>query len=99
MKIVWTRDAADDLEDVLNYISERSPKGAQAVAEQIAVTLDSISRFPKSGRLDEVTGCRERLAGRFSLLLVYAIGDEHIEIIALFHTSRDPATKPKPGPA
>lgn len=34
---------------------------------------------------------RRKLVRRFPYALIYLAEDEHIEIIAVFHTSRDPA--------
>ena len=97
MKVVWTREATDDLIGVLEYIRARSPAGAASVAAAAAIdkTEKSIAQFPRAGRLDPETGCRELIVGRFSLLMIYTVG-EIAEIIALFHTSRDSATKRRP---
>ncbi len=43
MRVVWTREAADDLEDVLRYIAERNPAAAERVAELVDRTIDSIA--------------------------------------------------------
>ena len=98
MKIVWTVEAADDLANVLDYFAHRSPAGATSVASAIAATTTSISQFPHAGRMDPETGCRERLVERYPLLLIYAAGADVVEIIALFHTSRDPVTKRRAQP-
>lgn len=96
MKVVWTEDALRDLEGLLAYIAQASPKGAATVAAGIEATISRISQFPNAGRLDRETGCRERLVGRFPILLVYLVHQDFAEIIAVFHTSRDPANKRKP---
>ena len=93
MRVTWTVDAANDLAHVLEYIADKSPVGAASVATVITTTVASISDFPNAGRMDPETGCRERLVGRYPLLLIYKVGTNLVEIIALFHTSRDPATK------
>ena len=98
MKVVWTVEAADDLANVLAYIAGRSPAGAASVAKSIEATTSSILRFPHAGRLDVDTGCRERLVGRYPLLLLYMVGTELIVLIALFHTSREPASKRRSKP-
>ena len=92
--VAWTTDAASDLSGVLEYIADKSPAGAASVAAAITTTVTSISEFPHAGRVDADTGCRERLVGRYPLLLIYTVSTDLVEIIALFHTSRDPATKP-----
>lgn len=96
MKVVWTEDSLSDLENLLDFIARSSPQGAPAVAQAIDATAASISHFPNAGRPDIDTGCRERLVGRHPLLIVYRVRSEHVEVIAVFHTSRDPAIKRKP---
>ena len=93
LKVAWTVDAANDLANVLEYTADKSPVGAASVATAIAATVASISEFPNAGRMDAETGCRERLVARYPLLLIYKVSADVAEIIALFHTSRDPATK------
>lgn len=96
MRIVWSAEAAVDLERILDFIARSSLSGAAAVAVAVDTTLASIRRFPYAGRLDAKTGCRERLAGRYPPLIVYLVHDDGLEIIAVFHTSRDPASKRLP---
>lgn len=98
MKIVWTPEAADDLECVLAHIAEQRPSGAIKVAAKIESSIESIQRFPHAGRLDADTGCRERIVSDYPFLLIYTVDDaaEIVEMVAVFHTSRDPATKRRP---
>ena len=98
MRVVWTPEAINDLEQVLAYIGQHNPTAASAVAARIDRTIESIGQFPHAGRLDPDTGCRERVVGRYPLLIVHAIDDQHdfVEIIGVFHTSRDPQTKRRP---
>ena len=96
MRAVWTREAADDLESVLSYIAARNPIAAAAVAERIDRTVDDIVSFPRAARLDQETGCREAVVRGLPLLIIYTVTSDLIEIIAVFHTSRDPASKRLP---
>ena len=96
MKVVWTPEAAGDLEDVLSYIATQNPLAAGVFATRIDRTVSFIAQFPGGGRLDPETGCREWVVRGLPLLIVYHVTAELVEIIALFHTSRDPASKRRP---
>jgi toxin ParE1/3/4 len=96
VKVLWTKDALSDLEDLLNFIAQSSPKGAASVADGIAATVAQIAQLPNAGRRDLETGCRERIVGRFPILIVYLVHADSAEIVAVFHTSRDPASKRPP---
>ena len=66
------------------------------VADRIGRAVRNIGYFPAVGRRHERTGTREYLVRGLPYLLVYTVDDESIEIIALFHTSRDPEAKRAP---
>jgi len=97
MRVVWTREATEDLENVLAYNAARNPAAAASVAERIDRALDDIVLFPRSARLDPETGCREAVVRGLPLPIIYMLTGELIEIIAVFHTSRDPASKRRAG--
>ena len=92
MRVRWTREAAADLEDVLSYIAERNPAAAAAVADRIEETITVIKQWPYAARQDKETGVREAVIRGLPLLVIYTI-NSLVEIIAVFHTSRNPATK------
>lgn len=96
MKVVWTPEAADDLDNILSFIAGRSPQAAASVAARIEHSLQAISEFPRAGRIDTETGAREWPIPGLPLLVIYVHDDALIEVIALFHTSRDPADKRRP---
>jgi toxin ParE1/3/4 len=51
MIVRYTRRARGDLAKILNYLDERSPRGALSVRLAIKRTIDTISRNPNIGRL------------------------------------------------
>jgi plasmid stabilization system protein ParE len=54
MKVRYTPRARDDLVAILEYLKERSPKGAEHVKRAIARTIELIGQYPESGpRSDE----------------------------------------------
>ena len=96
MRVVFTREASADLEDVLSYIAANNPSAAARAAARVDRTLSLIADFPGAGRLDQDTGTREWLITGLPLLVIYTIQTDVVEIIGLFHTSRNPQTKPRP---
>lgn len=98
MRVVWTPEAASDLEQVLNCVARHSAAAAADIAARIDKTIESIGQFPHAGRFDPESCCRERVVGRYPLLIVHSVDDrsELVEIIAVFHTSRDPRIKRLP---
>ncbi len=98
-RIIWTRPALDDLADILAYVQARSRQGAATIATRVEEALASIVTFPRANRLNNETGSYECVLRGVPLLLIYELvsagpDDVRAEIIAVFHTSRDPDTKP-----
>lgn len=93
MKRRLTSRAYRDLENVLSYIHERNPRAATTVAERVEATLDLICEMPLIGRQSARPGTREFPVARAPLLIVYRIASDQIEVLTIFHTSRDPSEK------
>lgn len=94
MMVRWTREASGDLDDVLAYIANQNPAAAARVCERIEHSVMILADFPRAGRLNPASGAFEWAVPGLPLLIIYAIPtDDLVEIIAVFHTSRDPSTK------
>jgi plasmid stabilization system protein ParE len=59
VKIVYTEQAADDIEGLASYLTPRSPHGARNVGSAIQKALAGLSMFPRSGRMQSVTTVRK----------------------------------------
>ena len=59
MRVRWTTDAADDLEQICDYIARDRPGVAHRVADDITKAVGGLSTFPNRGRLGRVEGTRE----------------------------------------
>jgi plasmid stabilization system protein ParE len=94
MRVVLSRQASADLENVLSYIAAHNPTAAARAAARIDRTFSIIGDFPRAGRLDPETGVREWLVTGLPLLFIYMTHADFVEVIGTFHTSRDPQTKP-----
>ena len=90
LRIRWTDEAAADLQHHLDYILERNPRAAARLAERVLATEKLIRDWPEAAPLDEALGVRECWIAGSRLKLIYTIEGDIIEIVAAFHTSRDP---------
>jgi plasmid stabilization system protein ParE len=82
VKVVFTDRAADDLENLGSYLTARSPQGARNVRAAILKTLAGLSKFPRSGRMQTVTGVRKIGVRRYPYLIYYVV-DDAAKVIAL----------------
>jgi plasmid stabilization system protein ParE len=86
MRIRWTTLAADDLTHICDYIEEHDgPNAARRVAIAIVDGRESLSRFPRRGRLGRKAGTRELVFTALPYLAIYRVQAEIVEINRILH--------------
>ena len=98
MIVRWTAAATADLRNTLDYLRAIDPAMASYLAERVEEVNRNIAALPRAARYDAETGTYERYVPKTRIILVYLVHDEadEAEVIAAFHTSRDPAQKRRP---
>jgi toxin ParE1/3/4 len=89
MKVAWSKRAVADLGRIRHYILIYNPKAAAATADRIEAATRRLQRFPNSGRASEIAGIREIIVPGVPYVVVYRVTAEALEILRVFHTSRD----------
>jgi toxin ParE1/3/4 len=86
VKVVFTNRAADDLEDL-----GAKPSGARNVRAAILKTLAGLSKFPRSGRMQTVTGVRKIGVRRYPYLIYYVVEDtaKVIAVLTIQHAASE----------
>jgi len=87
--IIWSEESLCDIEYIAEYISRDSVYYAQQVVERIISTGESVNEYPESGRIVpelEEENYREKFV--YSYRLIYEIGKESINILAIIHGKR-----------
>ena len=82
-------DAADDLQDIYDYIVRDSQRFASSVVREIVELAESIPQFPLAGRIVpeyQNPNLRERIYKSYRI--IYRIS-EVIEIANIIHSARD----------
>jgi plasmid stabilization system protein ParE len=83
MKIVWTASAANDLTEIVDYISRESPEAARRAAKI------SLALMPNRGRRRSTDDARELVFAPWPYVAVYEIIDDIVFIAGIRHTARD----------
>ncbi len=97
MKVVWTRGAVEDLRDIARFIGEDNPAAARRFAAKLKRVGDSLSRFPRRGRVVPEYGrddLRELIERNHRV--VYRIRGKCVEIVTIVEGHRllaNPATE------
>ena len=95
LPIVFREQALTDLEGISAYISQDNPAAAERVIKRIyTVIFNTIATFPRSGTQGDGLA-REFAVPGLQYLIVYIPTDAFIDVIGVFHSARDPASKPR----
>lgn len=89
-KVVWTRQATDDLYAVYEFLSAYSDKQAESVTDEIINRVFLLEKFPQLGRVVpelNIETIRELVVRQYRIIYSFA-GNEQVEILAIRHSSR-----------
>ncbi|MEK7679043.1 MAG: type II toxin-antitoxin system RelE/ParE family toxin [Deltaproteobacteria bacterium] len=89
-KVIWSYEAADDLDALAEYIAKDSSYYAAAFSREILDASRSLSEFSERGRIVPELGnpkIRELLIRDYRL--IYSMEQSRVVILALVHGSRD----------
>ena len=89
MKLRFTEPALADLDDILSYIRERSPKGADSVSRRIEELLIKVLDAPGMGSPTERPRQRRLVALPYPYLIFYEVTETEIIVHAVRHGHRE----------
>lgn len=90
----FTLPALSDLSGILDYISERSPRGSRRVQARIQATIDLLSWHPQIGSRTNDPTIRRMRVSPYPYLIFYEATADEVIIHAVRHDARDPAGMP-----
>lgn len=89
-EVVWTEQARDGLDEVIEYIAADSAQGAIRVLEAALRTAASLSELSERGRVvPEIGDPAIREVFVFSYRILYQVDDERVQILGFVHGVRD----------
>lgn len=87
-KIRWLNIALNDLDTVVEYISQHNTNAARKLANRIWKTVQILAEHPNSGRMGRVSGTRELVVSGTSYIIPYRIKNNEIQILRVLHGAR-----------
>ena len=90
MRVRYTRRASQQLDSILSYISEQSPKGAANVGDRIRAAIDLLTIQPKMGRPTNRRGFRRIVVHPYPYVILYQPTENEIIVHAVRHGARRP---------
>ncbi|HYI26592.1 MAG TPA: type II toxin-antitoxin system RelE/ParE family toxin [Bradyrhizobium sp.] len=92
MKLVYSRRALADLDEIATYYSaSASPAIAQSIERRLSDVIDRICRVPEAApRVSQRSQVRMVAVVRYPFRIFYRVRDNTVDILHIRHTSRRP---------
>lgn len=90
MRIFWTDEALDDLEEILAYYYlEASSRTAAAIEKRIIGEIESLTSYPERIReSDRIPGARELVVNKLPYVVFVQVREDSIVVLNVVHTKR-----------
>jgi toxin ParE1/3/4 len=85
VRLVWTRLAVEDREQIFDYIALDSPSAALAVDGALSKQLNLLKEFPEMGRSGRVEGTRELVVQGTPFIVAYQVRKDSVRILRVLH--------------
>jgi len=89
LKVRWTIPAANQLEDIFDFISEQNPAAAERSVRRIHEATLRTARMPRAVRIGRVSGTREVAVSGTPFLIAYGIVKGSIHVMAILHGAQE----------
>jgi plasmid stabilization system protein ParE len=89
LRLSFTPEALAELDEVLTYIADRSPQGAQRVQERLQTIIGFIARHPYAGVKFRKPALRRITAVPYPYLVFYRVEDDEVIIVGVRHAARE----------
>jgi plasmid stabilization system protein ParE len=89
MRIRWTVPAADDLQNIKNFLQRNFPHFAEPTVRAIYQHIRVLKTSPNLGRPGHRTGTRELVLAPLPYVVVYSVAAEAVEILHIYHDAQD----------
>jgi addiction module RelE/StbE family toxin len=89
IRLVWTRPALEDVQEIRSYIARDSRRYARIVAQRLVAAVERLTEHPLSGRVVPEIGqstIREVIEPPYRI--VYRVRAELLEVVAVVHSAR-----------
>lgn len=90
MKVRYRALALADLENIFQFLNERSPSGARNVLRAIHDAVAEIAAHPMAAPVTSDPTLRVKILGRYRYKIFYEIDGDTIDIIHIRHAARRP---------
>jgi toxin ParE1/3/4 len=87
-RVRWTPRAADDLENIANYLFDNTPTHAERLIRSLYDAATGLRSFPNRGRPGKKPGTRELVLRSLPFILVYQVEEDVVHIARILHAAQ-----------
>jgi toxin ParE1/3/4 len=93
VKIVYSRKALTQIDQIYSYIEAHDPVAAIKVKRRIKRSIDRLAHHPYSARPSDRTGVRVLTVSRCPYIVFYSVNElaQQVRILRVRHTAQNPA--------
>jgi toxin ParE1/3/4 len=89
MQVRWTTAAASDLENIADYLFEKTPQNAARVIREICDAVFALRIYPNRGRAGKKPGTRELVLPSLPYIVVYTVASDVVHVARILHGAQD----------
>ncbi|MGA0597569.1 type II toxin-antitoxin system RelE/ParE family toxin [Enterovirga sp. CN4-39] len=91
LRLAYSTEATQHLQEIGAYIRERDPMAARRVAVRLQQVAKRIAAFPDLGRRHAASGTRRFALADLPYMLVYEVDrdEDRVLIIGIYHTAQN----------
>jgi toxin ParE1/3/4 len=90
MNIRYRARALADIDEIYQFLNERSPTGAQNVVRALVQAIGEVADHPLASPRTSDPDIRVKILGRYRYKIFYSVAAEFVEIIHVRHAARRP---------
>ena len=90
MKVRYRERALADLDEIFQYIDQRSPGGARNVIDAIHAPIEAIADYPLSAPRTSFAGIHVKVIRQYRYKVFYRVNAGEVEILHVRHAARRP---------
>lgn len=88
MQVRWTAAAAEDLENIANYLFDNAPEHAERLIRDLYRSASLLKKFPNRGRAGKKSGTRELVVSSLPYVTVYQVAGDVVHIVRILHAAQ-----------
>jgi len=91
VRVEWLRAAINNLDALAEYIARDNPAPAERTVAAIRSAVETIERFPASGRPGRISGTRELVVSGTPYIVPYRVRGDVVQLIRVFAARKWPS--------